>query len=89
MRAIHLAGGKWIEDRRGDRRYLDDHLHATPDAVCELLSFVTECVAQPLDVILERDGEYPQTAEWLAELDAARTAVAVGRASRQRELSAV
>ena len=89
VRTIHLAGGKWIEDRRGGRRYLDDHLHATPDPVYELLSFVAERAAQPLDVMLERDGAYPQTADWLAELDAARTAVAAGRRSRQRELSAV
>lgn len=56
----------------------------------ELLSFVAERVPQPLDVILERDGAYPQTTEWLAELDAARVAVAAGRRSRQRrQLSAV
>ena len=88
VRTIHLAGGKWIEDRHDQRRYLDDHLHATPDPVYDLLSFVAERVAQPLDVILERDGDYPATGDWLAELDRARVAVAAGR-SRQREFTPV
>ena len=88
VRTIHLAGGKWIEDRFNQRRYLDDHMHATPDPVYDLLSFVAERVEQPLDVILERDGAYPATGDWLAELDRARMAVATGR-SRQRELAKV
>lgn len=63
-RLVHLAGGRRIE---GDR-VLDDHLHAVPAAVYELLA----CVRGEPAVILERDGNYPAIAELLLELDAAR-----------------
>jgi uncharacterized protein (UPF0276 family) len=67
-RLVHLAGGRRIE---GDR-VLDDHLHAVPSAVYELLA----CVRGEPMVILERDGNYPPIAELLLELDEARRAVA-------------
>ncbi|HYO76536.1 MAG TPA: DUF692 family protein [Thermoanaerobaculia bacterium] len=68
-RLIHLAGGRRIE---GDR-VLDDHLHAVPAAVYELLA----CVDAPdATVILERDGNYPAIEELLAELSAAAMQVA-------------
>jgi uncharacterized protein (UPF0276 family) len=64
---IHLAGGRmW----RG--RILDDHLHATPDPVFTLLGEVAAQRDEPLTVVLERDGCYPQYVELLAELDRAR-----------------
>jgi len=69
IRAIHLAGGKRIE--RG--RVLDDHLHAVPPEVYELLRLVD---APDAMVILERDGNYPNIEELLAELRSAATAVA-------------
>jgi uncharacterized protein len=67
-RLVHIAGGRRIE---GDR-VLDDHLHAVPAGVYELLA----CVQGEATVILERDGNYPSIAELLAELDAARGVVA-------------
>ncbi|HYK05403.1 MAG TPA: DUF692 domain-containing protein [Thermoanaerobaculia bacterium] len=67
-RLVHLAGGRRIE---GDR-VLDDHLHAVPSAVYELLAYVPGDAT----VILERDGNYPAISELLAELDAARRVVA-------------
>lgn len=79
VRTIHLAGGKWIEDRASHRRYLDDHLNPVPDPVYELLAFTAARAPQPLTVILERDGSFPATADLLAELDLARAAVARGR----------
>lgn len=88
VRTIHLAGGKWIEDARARRRYLDDHLHPVPDPVYGLLEHVAMRVSQPLTVILERDGAFPPTADLLAELDRAREAVKSGR-KRQHELAAV
>lgn len=60
VRTIHLAGGKWIEDARARRRYLDDHLHPVPDPVYGLLEHVAMRVSQPLTVILERDGAFPR-----------------------------
>jgi hypothetical protein len=67
-RLVHLAGGRRIE---GDR-VLDDHLHAVPSAVYELLA----CVRGEPTVILERDGNYPAISELLLELDQARRVVA-------------
>jgi uncharacterized protein (UPF0276 family) len=75
--AVHLAGG-----RRLAGRVLDDHLHAVPAAVYELLALVGEHAARPLTVILERDGRYPPLTELLDELDQARAALARGRRAR-------
>jgi uncharacterized protein (UPF0276 family) len=75
---IHIAGGRRL---RGDR-ILDDHLHPVPDAVFALLTEVARRAAQPLTVILERDGHYPPIGDLLAELDMARQAVERGRLRR-------
>jgi uncharacterized protein (UPF0276 family) len=84
IRAVHLAGGTWIPSARGgERRRLDDHLHAVPDVVYDLLSDVAALVPHPLTVILERDGAYPPFAELLDELVRARAALATGRARSQ------
>ncbi|QUV81112.1 DUF692 domain-containing protein [Chloracidobacterium sp. D] len=80
---IHLAGGKWVQATRfPGRRLLDDHRHATPQPVFDLLAEVARRTARPLVVILERDGDYPPFAQLLDELDAARAALARGRADR-------
>jgi uncharacterized protein (UPF0276 family) len=84
IRAIHLAGGRWIESKTsGDRRLLDDHLHDVPPCVYELLEHVGEIVPRPLTVILERDGRYPPMELLLAQLDLARNALCRGRARRR------
>lgn len=81
IRAIHLAGGKWI-GRAGAPRLLDDHLHDVPDPVYQLLEEVGARCPPPLTVVLERDGNFPPI-EWLIDqLDRARSAVARGRARR-------
>ena len=79
VQAIHIAGGRPIEDR-----ILDDHLHDVPDPVFELLTFVSARAAQPMTVILERDGKYPPMADLIAQLDRARAAVASGRRQAQK-----
>jgi uncharacterized protein (UPF0276 family) len=77
---IHLAGGSWITAPDGDKRYLlDDHLHAVEQPVYDLLSEVAARTAQPLTVVLERDGAYPPMPVLLDELDRARAALAAGR----------
>jgi len=80
VRAIHLAGGKWIDASDGRRRLLDDHLHAVPPPVYELLADVGAQTSQPLTVILERDGAYPPFAVLLDEIERARAALLRGRA---------
>ena len=85
--AVHLAGGKWIGPA-GRERLLDDHLHDVPDPVFALLEEVAARVIQPLTVILERDGEYPEMEDLLLQLDRTRCALAKGRARRVRLMPA-
>jgi uncharacterized protein (UPF0276 family) len=74
---VHIAGGRWTSE---PRRWLDDHLHATPRPVFDLLTNLAARVRRPLTVLLERDGAYPPFEELLAELRLARAALARGRA---------
>lgn len=76
--AVHLAGGRpW----RG--RILDDHLHAVPDEVYALLRALAARVPGSIDVIVERDGSFPQVEQLLNEVDRARAEVAAGRGERR------
>ena len=90
---VHLSGGRWIAEpalagrvagrvagQVAGRRLLDDHVHDVPDAVFELLEHLAASGVGPLDVIIERDGDYPAFEFLLAQLDAARAALARGRA---------
>jgi uncharacterized protein (UPF0276 family) len=80
---VHLSGGHWIEaPGAAERRLLDDHVHDVPPEVFDLLTLLARHAVQPLDVILERDGKFPAFSHLLAQLDAARTALATGRAAR-------
>jgi uncharacterized protein (UPF0276 family) len=81
VRMVHLSGGVWIGGHDGERELLlDDHLHDVPQTVYALLEELAAHVAQPLDVIIERDGRYPPIDELLAQVRAARKALARGRA---------
>jgi uncharacterized protein (UPF0276 family) len=71
--AIHLAGGRRIEGNR----VLDDHLHAVPSEVFDLLAMIDTSDAT---VIIERDGNYPPFAELLMEVEHARSAALSGAA---------
>jgi uncharacterized protein len=80
---VHISGGRWIDD--GDishRRLLDDHLHDPPHAVYDLLAELAARTPNPLTVILERDGSYPEMTQILDQLDHARLAMARGRSRR-------
>jgi uncharacterized protein (UPF0276 family) len=84
IRAIHLAGGRWIKALTTDEhRLLDDHLHDVPDAVYDLLEYTGAETSRPLTVILERDGRYPAIEVLLNQLDRARAALRLGRAKQQ------
>lgn len=84
IRAIHLAGGRWIKAKsNGESRLLDDHLHDVPEAVYELLEYIGEKTFHPLTVILERDGRYPPMEVLLSQLDRARRALRRGRTKQQ------
>ena len=72
-------------DRVGGQRLLDDHLHAVPDPVYDLLTDLGARAPQPLTILLERDGQYPPIETLLAELDRARAALAAGREAARQE----
>jgi uncharacterized protein (UPF0276 family) len=84
IRAVHLAGGRWIKAKTsGEYRLLDDHLHDVPNAVYDLLEYVGAKTGRPLTVVLERDGRYPPMEVLLDQLDQARAALRRGRVRRQ------
>lgn len=85
IRYLHIAGGRLITQPDGKAYLLDDHLHPVSEPVYELLTEVAARAAQPLTVVLERDGAYPPMPVLLAELDRARAALARGRARAQPE----
>ena len=83
---VHLSGGHWIAaPGSSERRLLDDHVHDVPGAVFALLTLLATHAPKPLDVILERDGNFPAFPHLLAQLDSARAALAEGRAARHRK----
>jgi uncharacterized protein len=95
-RVVHLSGGHWIDLEPNQfglssRRLLDDHVHDVPDAVYALLVELGQCCPQPLTVILERDGNYPEFPELFRQLGRAREALAEGRrrAKVSHELAAL
>lgn len=84
VRMIHISGGHWIRLDASDygltaRRLLDDHVHDVPEAVFAMLTVLGQCCPQPLTVILERDGRYPEFARLLEQVGRAREALAQGR----------
>lgn len=76
VKTIHLAGGRLWQGR-----LLDDHLHDVPPPVYQLLERVAARTCQPLTVLIERDGNYPQFDGLLEQIREARRAVARGRAT--------
>lgn len=68
--AIHLAGGKRVG--KAHEKILDTHLHSVPEEVFELLKFTLNRKQQNLDIVLERDGNYPPISELLDEIEKAR-----------------
>lgn len=77
---IHLSGGRWVStpDKRR-QRLLDDHIHDVPDKVFELLTQVARHAQQPLTVLIERDGNFPEFTSLLAQVERARAALRLGR----------
>ena len=87
VQAVHLSGGKWVPepamegnpDATPRMRLLDDHVHDVPAAVFDLLTLLAQHAPQQLDVIIERDGEYPDFSCLLTQIDTARAALRRGR----------
>ncbi|HEY0341747.1 MAG TPA: DUF692 family protein, partial [Steroidobacteraceae bacterium] len=90
VRIVHISGGHWIELNEPEygitsRRLLDDHVHDVPDAVFAMLVELARKCPQPLTVILERDGRYPDFVLLLRQLERAREALAEGRRSTAQQ----
>ncbi|MFN0207384.1 MAG: DUF692 family multinuclear iron-containing protein [Planctomycetota bacterium] len=79
VRAVHLAGGRWIGAGGNQQKLLDDHLHSVPDICYELLEELGALAPQPLFVSIERDGRFPPFLQLLGEIDRARQSLAHGR----------
>lgn len=75
---VHIAGGHEVTDEVG-QYFLDDHLHPVAKEVYTMLEELALRVSQPLTVILERDGNYPEFEQTKNELLEARKALARGR----------
>ena len=93
VKTVHLSGGRWITAPDGQRRLLDDHLHDPPPGVYGLLAQLARHAPQPLNVIVERDGHFPEFGTLLEQLGLARAALRQGRQlavqdRRRDELSA-
>ena len=87
VRMVHISGGHWIRLDSSEygltaRRLLDDHVHDVPDVVFAMLTALGQCCPQPLTVILERDGHFPEFARLLEQVARAREALAEGRRRR-------
>jgi uncharacterized protein (UPF0276 family) len=83
--SVHLSGGHREIGPDGRSRLIDDHIHDPPEAVYALLEALAFKALQPLTVIIERDGRYPDFAALLEQMVRARAALATGRARREIE----
>ncbi|MEP7157747.1 MAG: DUF692 family multinuclear iron-containing protein [Betaproteobacteria bacterium] len=84
VQAVHLSGGMWIPEpgstgSKPSKRLLDDHVHDVPEEIFELLTLLASRIPQSVDVIIERDGAFPEFSRLLVQLDAARDALQQGR----------
>jgi hypothetical protein len=80
---IHVAGGEKRAGGRWDGRWVDTHSQPVPDAVWRLVEWVV-AAAPVKGILLERDQNYPQFGEIVAELRIARQILA-GAVSRSNE----
>ena len=87
VKSVHLSGGHWEVGSDARPRLIDDHIHDPPEDVYKLLEVLAFKVPQPLTVIIERDGRYPDFAALLEQIATTRAALTLGRA-RRREITA-
>jgi uncharacterized protein len=89
VQIVHLSGGHWIPEPKGfesspsGRRLLDDHIHDVPATVFEMLQVLAKTASQPLTVLIERDGHYPDYSVLLDQVQQARLALAKGRQAQK------
>lgn len=81
VQIVHIAGGRLLHcgSTLGPHLWLDDHKSPTPQPVYEALKYLGARTSQPLTVILERDGNFANFEELMAEINSARQALKCGR----------
>ena len=88
VRIVHLSGGSLLDPPSmgipGAQRVLDDHCHDVPDVVFDMLTELAERCPNPLMVIIERDGRYPDFSVLTGQLRQARVALSTGRRLREQ-----
>lgn len=91
VQQAHLSGGKWINEPPGyqsndkGKRLLDDHVHDIPEAVFTLLKCLALAAPQPLTVIIERDGDYPEFQILLHQIQKTRSILTEARKERSQQ----
>jgi uncharacterized protein len=83
--SVHLSGGRLETAPSGRQLVIDDHIHDPPPLVYQLLEALAFETPQPLTVIIERDGHYPEFSALLEQIGRARAALGAGR-TRRREI---
>lgn len=83
VRQVHLSGGVDIPAPGGGTRLLDDHVHDVPGCVFDLLKYVATRCPNPMMVIIERDGRYPDFEVLLDQVRRARQSLQEGRAVQE------
>ncbi len=92
VQLVHLSGGEWIQEPQGfesnlkGQRLLDDHVHDIPEIVFDLLGVLGQFVEQPLTVIIERDGEYPEFQTLLNQINRAKRTLKNAREQRTSKM---
>jgi uncharacterized protein (UPF0276 family) len=81
--SVHLSGGHLETLCDGRQMVIDDHIHDPPPPVYQLLEALAFKTVQPLTVIIERDGHYPDFSTLLEQLRRAREALDAGRSQRR------
>lgn len=72
--AVHIAGGEWI-----DGLFIDDHGHATADAVLDILDYAL-ARHRPAVILIEQDRNLGDGSGYLEEVKRVRNHVASGKA---------
>jgi uncharacterized protein len=75
---VHISGGIEVSDQEGCY-FIDDHKHNVSSNVFLMLEHLASKVSQPLTIILERDGNFPNFEIIQEELEKARKALKAGR----------
>lgn len=86
VKMVHLSGGHFISEPSIDilknnskERLLDDHIHDIPETVYSLLEYLGENTSQSLNIVIERDGNFPDFNELLTQLNKAKKHLKNGR----------